>query len=92
MSEIPLSRLKKNQTGIITRLSGSQKLSPEDASVLCRFLELGFCEGTSVTCVNTGIFKNPHAYRLRGTVIALRNEDASMILVETVTSCGESGR
>lgn len=87
MAELPLSRLKKNQTGIIKKLSLRQDLSPENTSVLCRISELGFCQGTSVTCVNTGVFQDPHAYRLRGTVIALRNEDASMILVETVTSC-----
>ncbi len=41
-----------------------------------------FCRDTPVTCTNLGIFKNPHAYLIRGSVIALRNQDAQMILVE----------
>ena len=54
----------------------------EKADIIQRLLDLGFCRGTPVTCVNTGIFKNPHAYALRGSVIAIRNEDAKMILVK----------
>lgn len=82
MSEFPLCELKKNQTAVITGISCPLDQIPRRSDMIRRFLDLGFCKGTSVKCVNTGIFKNPHAYEVRGTVIAIRNEDAKIIMVK----------
>lgn len=41
-----------------------------------RIEDLGFTEGAEVTCVLTAPFSDPRAYRIRGTVIALRNSQA----------------
>ena len=46
-----------------------------------RLRDVGLIEGTRVTCVGRSPFGDPHAYLLRGTVIALRNRDARTILV-----------
>lgn len=46
-----------------------------------RVLDLGIVPGTAITCVRTSPAGNPTAYRVRETLIALRNEDAAQILV-----------
>lgn len=81
MTYLPLWQLKKGQYGIIRKITCSQTL-------LHHFLDLGFCEETPIQCVNTGIFHNPHAYKIRGSVLAIRNEDADFILIEPLAeSC-----
>lgn len=82
MLSIPLCQLKKDQCAVVEGISCPSAKLKEKADIIQRLLDLGFCRGTPVTCVNTGIFKNPHAYALRGSVIAIRNEDAKMILVK----------
>lgn len=46
-----------------------------------RLLDLGFCEGTEVKCIQYSPAGDPIAYMVRGTIIALRKEDACNILV-----------
>ena len=46
-----------------------------------RLRELGFLEGESVTCVGVSPLGDPHAYRICGAVIALRNCDAARVEV-----------
>lgn len=86
MLSFPMSNLKKNQSAVVIGISCPVNELPGKKQMVRRLLDLGFCEGTPVTCVNTGIFRNPHAYSIRGTVIAIRNEDASMILVRKTNS------
>lgn len=50
-------------------------------SIRRRLLDLGFCEGTVLRCVQSSPAGDPIAYLVRGTVIALRKEDAANILV-----------
>lgn len=53
-----------------------------DDSVLSRELkELGFIPGTEVSLVSKGLFGNPLAYRIRGTVFALRKHEAKAVQV-----------
>lgn len=47
-----------------------------------RFLALGFTPGASVEVVRTGPMKDPVAYHVRGTIIALRRKEAALIWVE----------
>ncbi len=57
---------------------------------MCRRLsDLGFLPGTRIRCVGRSPLGDPSAYLLRGAVIALREEDSSLILVER--ECGENG-
>ena len=46
-----------------------------------RLQELGFVEGTKVRCVGRSPGGDPCAYALRGTVMAIRRQDADQILV-----------
>lgn len=47
-----------------------------------RFLDLGFTIGTNVLAAFSSPFGDPVAYIVRGTVIALRNEEAKKIIIE----------
>ena len=47
-----------------------------------RILDLGLVPGTLVECVRRSPSGNPSAYHVRGTTIALRNEDADFIKVK----------
>lgn len=46
-----------------------------------RLQDLGFAEGTWVLCAQRSPSGDPTAYEVRGSVIALRNEDARNVLV-----------
>ena len=57
-------------------------------TVLCeegmkeRFWDLGFIPGSRVSCVGRSPAGDPKAYEVRGTVIAIRANDARGILLE----------
>ena len=51
-----------------------------------RMLDLGLVEGTRVQCAFKAPFGEPVAYHVRGTLIALRREDAKQIEIEQVTA------
>lgn len=55
-----------------------------------RLLDLGLTPGVTVTAEMTGIFRDPVAYRVRGTLIALRREQARYVLID-VNSKGKTG-
>ncbi len=46
-----------------------------------RLLDIGLTENTRVCCIGKSPCGNPHAYEIRGAVIAIRNEDCKDILV-----------
>ena len=73
MREYPLSDMKKGECFYITRLLTKGELRQ-------RLLDLGFVPGTKIECVRISPFGDPKAYSVRGTVIALRNKDASSVL------------
>ncbi len=52
-----------------------------DVAVCSRLLEIGFTPGQSVRLVAKSPFRDPLAFSLRGTVIALRRFEASCILI-----------
>lgn len=72
LNSIPIGdrcRVKKiNSTGLIRR----------------RLLDLGLIEDTIIIPLHTSPSGDPVAYFIRGTVIALRSELASTILVEKI--------
>ena len=47
-----------------------------------RIFDLGFIPGTPIKCVRHSPAGNPIAYFIRGTTIAIRNEDAAHIHVD----------
>jgi DtxR family Mn-dependent transcriptional regulator len=56
-----------------------------------RFMDLGLTPGTRVEVDRSGPFKDPRAYRIRGTLIALRREQADQILVEPLEASARNG-
>lgn len=71
---VPLSLLKVGTTCIIDSIHASEHMRR-------RLLDLGFSKGTLIKCIQYSPSGDPIAYMIRGTVIALRKEDASQILV-----------
>jgi ferrous iron transport protein A len=49
-----------------------------------RLLDLGLVSDTEVEALQKSPSGDPTAYQIRGTVIALRSEDASGIMVEAI--------
>lgn len=52
-----------------------------NGSIRRRLLDLGMIPGTRIECLQRSPAGDPTAYFVRGAVIALRKEDASMIHV-----------
>lgn len=51
-------------------------------SIKRRLLDIGLVPGTRVKCLFFSPFNNPKAYGVRGSVIALRNDESKNIMVE----------
>jgi DtxR family Mn-dependent transcriptional regulator len=54
-----------------------------------RFLDLGLTPGTEIRAELANAFREPRAYRVRGTLIALRRDQAEMVWVRPWTGDGE---
>lgn len=75
-----LTGLKKNRKGRILSLDPAcQGLTRR------RFLDLGITPGAGIERVMQGAFGDPTAYRIRGTLIALRREQSDLIWIEDMT-------
>ncbi len=71
----PLSLLMPGQSAVIHWL-------PEQPAIVSRLLDLGFIPGASVTCTLRRGRGDISAFLVRNAVIALRREDAQLILAE----------
>lgn len=71
-----LSKLNRNESVMVTAVSHP------DPQMQQRLMDLGFYPGGVVKLVLVSPKKNPKAYEVRGTVIAIRNEDADYIHVK----------
>lgn len=69
-----LSALKPGEKATVLALD-SQGLTRR------RFLDLGLTPGVTIECVMPSLLSEPKAYRVRGTVLALRQEQANQIWV-----------
>ncbi len=86
MQLFSLFTLKKNEIGIIEKISGTllPSLSEKTAEeVEARLLEMGFIEGAQVQIIFKGAFGDPIAVRINNnnSIISLRKNEASIILV-----------
>ncbi len=72
--EKTLNELPLNTKGYIKRLNNV-------GNIRRRLLDLGFVEGASITPVLISPSQDPRAFSIRGTLIAVRKEDASFINV-----------
>lgn len=73
---ISLNALPVGQCGIVRKIE-------TQGSMRRRLLDIGLVENTYVECVGRSPGGDPSAYRIRGTVIAIRAEDCHKILIQT---------
>ena len=73
-----LSDLSVGQTGVMRSVNAT-------GMVRNRLLDLGFLPGTTVTVVRRAPLGDPTAYKVRGAMLALRHEDASLVAAEPIT-------
>lgn len=52
-----------------------------DGSIRRRLQDIGVIEGTDIECIMKSPWDDPIAYKIRGAVIAIRNEDSENIIV-----------
>lgn len=71
----------KNLAGLREGESAQVASLMNTGSIKRRLQDLGLVEGTRVQCVQKSPYGDPVAYWIRGAVIALRTEDAQLILV-----------
>ena len=71
---ISLNELNIKKKGVIKEITC-------DDNIKRRLLDLGLIEGTNIELVLVSPFKDPKAYEVRGTTIALREEDAKKIYI-----------
>ena len=76
-SQQTLATLKKGETAIIKGISENCKDDMRQ-----RLLDLGFVKRVEVTIQSVSPLNNPVAYNIHNTLISLRKEDASNILIE----------
>lgn len=74
-SLLPLDSLHRDQNAVVVALlsRGNERR---------RHLDLGIVPGTNIKMLFESHNKNPKAYLIRGTVIAIRNQDTNKILVK----------
>ena len=75
MSKIHLSDLPMNKAGKVISLNCC-------GAIRRRLLDLGIVHGTNIIPVLKSLSGDPTAFFVRGSIIALRKEDASLIDVE----------
>ncbi len=68
-------------TGLKEGQSGKVKTLYTTGSMRRRLQDLGIVEGTTIECLQKSPSGDPVAYKIRGTVIALRSEDANKIII-----------
>lgn len=73
--ELTLNDLPLNTKGFIKKLNCT-------GNIRRRLLDLGFVEGASIVPVLISPSKDPRAFSIRGTLIAIRKEDASLINIK----------
>ncbi|MCP4250187.1 MAG: ferrous iron transport protein A [bacterium] len=73
--ELSLSGLETGQAGVVRGLRAT-------GLVRRRLLDLGFCPGTVIDVVRSSPLGDPICYRLRGSAVALRRQDAADVLLE----------
>lgn len=72
--EKTLNDLSLNQRGYIQKLNCT-------GNIRRRLLDLGFVEGVPIIPVFVSPSQDPRAFSIRGTLIAIRKEDANLIVI-----------
>ncbi len=75
MKIYPLNMIKLNNTVIIHSLNCKENIKR-------RLLDLGLCENAKITPIFKSFSNDPTAYSIRGTTIAIREDDSKNIFVK----------
>ena len=75
MKIYPLNKIKLNNSVIIHSLDCKENIKR-------RLLDLGLCENTKITPLFKSFSGDPTAYDVRGTTIAIREDDSKNIWVK----------
>lgn len=70
-----LDTMNIGEVGIIDKIDSNLNIKH-------RLLEMGFVSGEKIECLLINPFKNMKAYKIKETVIGLRNTDASRIYIK----------
>lgn len=68
------SELNFGESGIIADIDNSHPSCS-------RMLEIGFTPGQEIELINSSAFKDPLAFSIRGTLIAIRKHEADCIIL-----------
>ena len=71
-----LDEIKLNEKAIIKKVECQ-------GNIKRRLLDLGFIKGTEITPILISPSKDPRAFYIRGSTIALRKEEAKNVLVKS---------
>jgi ferrous iron transport protein A len=69
------AQLKVGEIGIIDEIDASHPSAR-------RVLEFGFTPGQEIELINKSLFNDPLAFAIRGTIIAIRKDEAICIKLE----------
>lgn len=69
-------------TDLLPGQSATVKVLRCNGAIRRRFQDIGITPGTYITCVTVSPLNDPTAYLIKNTLIAIRQEDASCIVVE----------
>lgn len=75
MKLYPLNQIKLNHTVIVESLDCN-------GNIRRRLLDLGLCKNTKITPIFKSFSGDPTAYLVRGTTIAIRDDDSKHIYVK----------
>lgn len=87
-----LATFKKNESGIVRKIDETQLIDKKGlviGDLEARLLEMGFIEGSNLRVLHLGAWGNdPIAVRINNSnsIIALRRNEASAILLEKITN------
>lgn len=76
LNTINLSQLSLNHRGIIENIECEENTKR-------RLLDIGLVKGTNIIPVLESPSKDPRAFEVRGTVVAIRKEDTDKIDIKT---------
>lgn len=67
-----LADMKENDSGIILYINN-------DCEIKRRLYDMGFIKGNEISCVQKNFLSSPIAYKIEGSVVALRKNDAQKV-------------
>jgi Fe2+ transport system protein FeoA len=71
------AELKPGESAIVTDVDNDHPSSH-------RLLEVGFTPGQEIQFISGAIFNDPMAFSIRGTIVAIRKNEASCIMIKQI--------